>query len=83
MWDQSDREASYTYAWTQLGYRPKSAQWSNFGIAAQRTRIYGGEREIQRGPFLELTHGKFTFGGYWFNPGSSQQVVIASVAVSF
>src|SRR5262249_5357740 len=54
VWDKSDREASYTYAWTQLGYRPASAQWSNFGVAAQRTRIYGGEREIQRGPFLEL-----------------------------
>ena len=83
VWDESDRNASYTYAWTQLGYRPPAAQWSNFGIAAQRTRIYGGEREIQRGPFLELTWKKLTFGGYWFNPGSSQQVVIASVNASF
>ena len=49
----------------------------------QRTRIYGGDREVQHGPFLELTHGKFTFGGYWLSPGSSQQVVIATVAVSF
>jgi hypothetical protein len=83
VWDKSDREASYTYVWTTLGYRPSEEHWAHFGVVAQRTRIYGGEREIQRGPFLELTWRKLTFGGYWFNPGSSQQVVIGSVALSF
>jgi len=83
VWDESDRNASYTYAWTQLGYRPSEEHWAHFGVVAQRTRIYGGGREIQRGPFLELTWKKLTFGGYWLNPGSSQEVAIASVAVSF
>jgi hypothetical protein len=83
VWDKSDREASYTYAWSQLGYRPGAQHWAHFGLVTQRTRIYGGDREVQHGPFLEVTYGKVTVGGYWFNPGSSQQVVIASVAVSF
>jgi hypothetical protein len=83
VWDRSDREASYTYAWSQLGYRPPSAQWGRFGLVSQRTRLYGGDREVQHGPFLELTWRKLTFGGYWLNPGSSQQVVIASVALAF
>jgi len=83
VWDRGDAGGSYTYAWSQLGYRPAAAQWARFGMASQRTRIYGGDREVQHGPFLELTRGKVTFGGYWFAPGSSQQVLIASVAVAF
>ncbi len=83
VWDKTDREASYTYAWTQVGYRPSEEHRAHFGIVAQRTRIYGGEREIQRGPFVEVTYRKATFGAYWFNPGSSQQVLVASVGLAF
>lgn len=83
VWDRSDSTQSYTYAWSQLGYRPGAEHWAHFGLVTQRTRIYGGDREVQHGPFLELTYGKLTFGGYWLAPGSSQQVVIATVAVAF
>ena len=76
---QSD---SYTYAWSELGFRP--AEWLRVGVAGQRTRIYGGDRDIQRGPFAQIDRGDHvTIGGYWFNPGSSDQVFVGLIAVTF
>ena len=79
--DSGERTDSYLYAWSELGFRP--AEWLRIGAVAQRTRAYGGDREIQRGPFAQLTWGRVTIGGYWFNPGSSDQVVVASFGLAF
>jgi hypothetical protein len=79
--DRSDSSVSYTYAWSELGVRP--VEWLRFGIAGQRTRIYGGDREFQRGPFAQVTWGQVTIGGYWFNPGSNEQVFTGMVGVTF
>jgi len=79
--DNHEHSDSYYYAWSELGYRP--AEWLRFGLAAQRTRAYGGERDIQRGPFAQLTWNRVTLGGYWFNPGSKDQVFVASLGVAF
>jgi hypothetical protein len=79
--DNSERSASYFYAWSELGYRP--VEWLRVGAAGQRTRIYGGERDIQYGPFVQATWERVTIGGYWFNPGSNDQVFIGSIAVTF
>lgn len=79
--DNDEHTGSYWYAWSELGFRP--AQWLRIGVAGQRTRAYGGERDIQRGPFAQLTWRRITIGGYWFNPGSSEQVFVGSVGVTF
>jgi len=76
-----DGDEPYTYAWSELGFSPRD--WLRLGIAAQRTNIFGEERDIQRGPFAQFSWERFTVGGYWFNPGSDEQVVITSVGVSF
>jgi hypothetical protein len=75
------RDSSYTYAWSELGFRP--IEPLRLGIVAQRTRAYGGDREVQRGGFVQYSFGKFTAGAYWFNPGSSDQVVIGALGVAF
>ena len=79
--DSEERPNSYTYAWSELGYRP--VEWLRVGIAGQRTRIYGGDREFQRGPFAQLKWGRTTIGGYWFNPGSNEQVFVGLISVTF
>jgi len=76
-----DHEDKYLYAWTELGFRP--VEWLRAGLVAQRTRAYGGERDIQRGPFAQLTWNRFTLGGFWFNPGASDQVFVLSLGVAF
>jgi hypothetical protein len=77
----SSRQDSYTYVWSELGFRP--VQPLRVGIAGQRTRAYGNDRDIQRGPFAQLTWGPLTIGGYWFNPGASDQVFVGSIGAKF
>jgi len=79
--DHGDRNSSYLYSWSEVGFRP--AEWLRAGLAAQRTRAYEGERDIQRGPFAQVTWRRVTVGGFWFNPGSSDQVVVVSVGGTF
>ena len=79
--DSDERSDSYTYAWSELGFRP--LERLRIGLVAQRTRAYGGDRDVQRGPFAQFTWGRVTIGGYWFNPGASEQVVVGSVGLSF
>ena len=75
------RTASYVYAWSELGFRP--VEWFRVGIAGQRTTTYSNERDIQRGPFAQVTWGPVTIGGYWFNPGSSDQVFVGMIGATF
>jgi hypothetical protein len=79
--DSGERDDSYFYAWTELGYRP--VEWLRLGIASQRTRAYDNERDIQRGPFVQFTWRSVTVGGYWFNPGSGEQVFVGSIGATF
>ena len=72
---------NYNYAWTELGWRP--AEWLRVGFAGQHSRVYGGERETQRGGLVQVTQGKITLSAYWFNPGSSDQIVIGALGISF
>jgi hypothetical protein len=79
--DNGERNDSYLYAWSELGFRP--VEWLRIGLAAQRTRAYGGDRELQRGPLAQVTWGNVTFGGFWFNPGSRDQVFVGSIGATF
>jgi hypothetical protein len=79
--DHSTDSSSYVYSWNELGFRP--VEWLRFGLVGQRTRAYGGERDFQRGPFVQAKWRSFTIGGYWFNPGSNEQVFITSLGVAF
>jgi len=79
--DSGERDDSYFYAWTELGFSP--VEWLRLGIAGQRTRAYDNERDIQRGPFVQFTWRSITIGGYWFNPGSDEQVFVGSIGATF
>jgi hypothetical protein len=79
--DRGGRSDSYLFAWSELGVTP--LEGLRFGLAAQRTRAYGGDRDIQRGPFAQVILGPLTVGGYWFNPGSSEQVLVGMLGLSW
>ncbi len=79
--DRASRDDSYFYSWNELGYR--ATDWLRLGVVGQRTRVYGLDRDFQRGPFVQFSLGKATLGGYWFNPGSSGQVFVGSIGVAF
>ena len=79
--DNAEHSSSHWYAWSELGFRPVG--WLRIGVVGQRTRAYGGDRDIQRGPFAQVTWRRVTVGGFWFNPGSSDQVVVVSIGATF
>jgi len=79
--DKTERSDSYTYAWSELGLRP--VDWLRLGLAGQRTRIYGGERDLQRGPFVQLSFQRLTLGVYCFNPGARDQILVGSLNLAF
>ena len=79
MRDRNAQTDSYSYAWSELGL--KAAEWLRLGAAAQRTRAYGGEREMQRGPFAQATWGRATFGAFR-EPRISEQVFVASIGAA-
>jgi hypothetical protein len=72
---------SYLYAWSELGWRP--VEWLRIGLAGQRTNTYDSGRDVQRGPFAQVTWRSITIGGYWFNPGSDDQIVVGMIGVTF
>jgi hypothetical protein len=76
-----DVNESYLYAWSELGWRPVG--WLRIGLAGQRTNTYDSGRDIQRGPFAQVTWRSVTVGGYWFNPGSDDQIVVGMIGVTF
>ena len=77
----NERSDNYLYAWSELGFRP--VEWLRVGIAGQRTRTYDNDRDIQRGPFAQVTWGSVTIGGYWFNPASHEQVFVGLIGATF
>jgi len=79
--DSHQRTDSYFYAWSELGFRP--VEWLRVGVAGQRTKTYGNDRDIQRGPFAQVTWGPVTLGGYWFNPGAGDQVFVGMIGAAF
>jgi hypothetical protein len=75
------REDSFTYSWSELGWR--AVPWLRLGLAAQRTRARESDNAFQRGPFVQFTWQAVTLGGYWFDPGSNDQVFVGAIGVSF
>lgn len=79
--DNQTRTDSYTYAWSELGYRP--FQWLRAGLAGQRSRAYSNDRNFQRGPFVQFNWGPAKIGAYWFNPGSNEQILVGMIGFEF
>jgi hypothetical protein len=79
--DLDDASASYTYAWSELGWRP--VPWLRVGLAGQRTRTIDSDRDFQRGVFGQVTVGKATLGVYAFNPDAGSRYAIVSLGLQF
>jgi hypothetical protein len=82
LYDFDNHEDSYTYAWSELGVTP--LEWLRFGLVGQRTRVYRGDRDIQRGGFAQLMLGQATLGLYVFNPDDdTDRLAVVSLGAEF
>ena len=81
MHDTAQDGASYSYAWSELGWKP--VEMLRMGLVGLRTRTVDTGRDLQRGVFGQLSIGKATLGAYAFNPDSGSRYVIAALGVRF
>lgn len=81
VFDFSDSDYNYFYAWTEMGVTP----FENFrtGIAMDRTRLYRTGLELQKGIFAQYAFWKLTAGVHYFNPLTADDFGIVTLAVEF
>ena len=79
VFDRDERADSFFYNWSEVGWSP--LDWLRVGLAAQRTRAYQTERDIQRGLLLGISLGRVTLGGYVFNPGRDDPTYVLSISL--
>lgn len=73
--DNHDHEGNYFYAWNEVAGSP--TEWFRVGLAAQRTRAYKSDLDIQRGPFVGFTYKQLDVALYTFNLDEDPTVVLA------
>ena len=81
VFDFTERESNFFYNWSQLGW--SATDWLKLGIAAQRTRAYHTDRDIQRGVFAGFTWNKLALTVYVFEPGGETPTVVGALTYSF
>ena len=79
--DAGKRDANFFYTWTELSARP--VEWFRFGLVIDRTKAFGSDLDIRRGPLLGFTYKKIDFTTYWLDPGSSTSAIVFALTLNF
>jgi hypothetical protein len=79
--DAHRRNNSFLYNWSEASVW--ATEWLRAGLVTQRTRTVRLPRDIQRGLLAGISIGKIEGVFYFFNPGSDDSYVVASLGVSF
>lgn len=81
VFDAGDDADSFFYTWSELSLAP--VNWFRFGIAAQRTRVYQSDLDVQRGFLLGFSYRAVDLTAYLFNPDESQPTFVLAAGVNF
>jgi len=81
IFDTEDSSNDFFYNWSQLIYSP--ADWVNFGLVTQRTRLVDTDREINRGPFLGFSYKALALTAFAVNVGADDAYLIVGLEVGF
>ena len=79
--DSRDSADSFFYTWSELSVSP--AEWVRAGVVVQRTRLYGGDRDVQRGFLVGFSWKKAYATAYLFNPDLSKPTFVLSLGAGF
>ena len=66
--DAANSEGNFFYTWSELSLAP--VDWFRFGIVIDRTKAFGSELDIRRGPLIGVKYKNIDFTTYWLDPGS-------------
>lgn len=81
VFDVGQWSESFFYNWSELSLAP--VEWFRFGLATQRTHVYGTERDIQRGLLAGVSWKALELTTYVFNPDDNRPTVVVAVGASF
>jgi len=81
VFDLRDRSGNFFYSWSELTVSP--LDWFRAGLAAQRTRTYKTDLDIQRGFLVGISYKKMDFAAYVLNAGWTDPTIIFSMGVEF
>ena len=81
VFDSRDSSQSFFYNWSELAVSP--ADWFRAGVVVQRTRLYGEDRDVQRGFLAGFSYKKANATAYVFNPDASKPTVVLALGLSF
>jgi hypothetical protein len=79
--DAGTHSGNFFYSWSELSYAPVT--WFRAGIVIDRTKAFGSNFDVRRGPLVGLRYKKIDFTTYWLSPGSRDATFIFSVALNF
>jgi len=81
VFDTTRKSGNFYDAWPQLTYSP--AHWFRVGAVAQHTAAFQTGVNVQRGFLLGVSHKKWEYTTYVFNPGLTNYSVVLEVGVNF
>ena len=81
LFDLRDSAGSYFYNWSELSVSP--VDWFRVGLAAQRTRLYHTDLDIQRGFLVGFNYKQVSFTTYVFNPDASRPTIVLGLGFAF
>jgi hypothetical protein len=81
VFDTRGETDSFLYSWNEFTYTP--VDWLYVGLAAQRTRAYETELDVQRGFLAGVSRGSADFTTYVFNAGWTDPTVVLALRFSF
>ena len=81
VFDTRESSDSFFYNWSELSVSP--VDWFRVGLAAQRTKLYHTDIDIQRGFLVGFSYKKVDFTTYVFNLGWTDPTVVLAVSVGF
>jgi hypothetical protein len=81
VFDTGSTTGNFYYAWPQLTFSPVT--WLRVGAVAQHTKAYHTAVNIQRGFLVGLSHKRWEFTTYVFNPELNAPTVVLEMGVSF
>jgi hypothetical protein len=79
--DAGNGEGNFFYTWSELSLAP--VDWFRFGLVIDRTKAFGSEVDIRRGPLIGVKYKKIDFTAYWLDPGSRNAAFVFALTLNF
>ena len=81
VFDSRNSADNFFYNWSELAVAP--TDWLRAGLVVQRTRLYGEDRELQRGFLVGFSYEKAYATAYVFNPDLAKPTFVLALGVGF